>query len=279
MQATLAPTPTNGNVQHKTNGIARKDQSVYQVMKTSNPSQFKILPDNRNLNLLHVRRLVESFKEKHLISPIIVNERYEVIDGQHRLEASKETGMPIYYIMIKGYGIKEVQVFNTNQKNWTKLDWLNMYCAEGKRAYLELKEFMNDFPDFQFQAAERIMSLRGSHDKTKREDGKSISMKDFQNGKLVVPNLSASYSVARRLLDFKPYYAGFNKGIFVSTMLPLLLNGKKFKYDHKEMMHKISTCPIKMTDCLDVDSYKLLLEDIYNYKRQKENKVSFRYSK
>jgi hypothetical protein len=43
------------------------------------------------------------------------------------------------------------------------------------------------------------------------------------------------------------------------------------------MLHKLSVAPIKLQDCLNVEAYKMLLEDIYNHKRQKENKVSFRY--
>ena len=261
MQKAASPTiKTNGSVKSKT---------ISPVLMTTNYGIFKIMADNRNLNLLHVNRLVESYHENHLICPIIVNERYEVIDGQHRLEASKETGLPVYYIIVSGYGIKEVQVFNTNQKNWTKMDFLSMYCANGKKAYLELKQFMTDFPDFQIQSAERIITgkTRGTNSTAKR-------MKDFEDGKLTIPNISKSYSNARKIMDFKPHYKNFNRGTFVSCLLPLLASKV---YDHKEMMHKLSNCPIKLEDCDKVESYRMLLEDIYNYKRQKENKVSFRY--
>ena len=42
--------------------------------------------------------------EKLLMCPIIVNENYEIIDGQHRYSASKELGLPIRYIVGEGYG-------------------------------------------------------------------------------------------------------------------------------------------------------------------------------
>lgn len=267
MTTAIAPTA-------KSNGSVQKDQTIYSVLKTGNYSLFKIMPDNRNLNLLHVKRLVESFNESYLVCPIIVNEKFEVIDGQHRLQACIETSRPVYYIKIPGYGIKEVQILNTNQKNWNKMDFLNMYCAEGKKQYLEFKKFMDDFPAFKIQAAQRILT---GHTLGKKANvgGVQASMRDFEEGKLYIPDLNKSYTHARKIMDYEPFFSEFSSGLFVSALLPLF---KSKDYNHKEMLHKLSVCPIKLYPCRDIPQYRLLLEDIYNHKRQKENKVSFRYS-
>jgi hypothetical protein len=113
MQMTIAPTPKNGSALKNT---VITDQPVNMVYITTKYSQFKILSDNRDVNSLHVKRLVESFNDMHLVCPIIVNENMEVIDGQHRLQASIETGLPIYYIQVPGYGIREVQRFKCQSK-------------------------------------------------------------------------------------------------------------------------------------------------------------------
>lgn len=268
MQTAIAPT-TNGSVL-KSKPSAMK----YEVLMTTNYSLFRIMADNRNLNLLHVKRLEESMKVKHLVCPIIVNRNHEIIDGQHRFEACKNLGLPIYYLVVPSYGITEVQILNTNQKNWIKLDYLHSYCAAGRKPYLEFKKFMEDFPELSFQACERILTGLHHGSKFGQVNGIKASMKDFEEGKLSIPDLSKSYSAARRIMDFKKYYDGFHKGIFATVMLALI---KSKNYNHKEMMHKLSVCPIKLQDCLNVESYKMLLEDIYNHKRQKENKVSFRY--
>jgi len=257
-------------------GKDTKGDIVFQVFKTFNYDMFNIMSSNRNINLNHVSRLVDSFKQKHLVSPIIVNEKFEVIDGQNRLEASIQTGMPILYIVVPGYTIDEVVKYNVNQKNWLKMDYLHSFCAQGKRNYLEFKEFMDHFPDFQIKAAERIIGLRsGASANRKVINGKEVQMKDFENGKLVIPNITKSYIIARRIMDFKPFFANFNTPTFISTLVPLLYKSKV--YDHKEMLHKLNNCPIRLTDCVNVAAYRMLLEDIYNYKRQKDNKVSFKY--
>lgn len=272
MQTAIAPTPSkNGSVLKVPQII---DQPVNMVYITTNYNQFKILADNREVNLLHVKRLIDSFNEMHLVCPIIVNEKMEVIDGQHRLQASIETGVPIYYIQVPGYGIKEVQRLNANQKNWTKLDFLEMYCAQGKKTYIEFKEFMGHFPELSFQACERILTGLSKGTRSGHHEGKSMQMMDFQEGKLQIPNLALSYKNARKVMEFKEHYDGFSRGSFVSAILPLF---KSKNYDHKEMIYKLSVAPKKLTHCQNVVQYRLLLEDIYNWKRQKENKVSFRY--
>ena len=60
------------------------------VLSTTDYAKFKTLQGNRDVNKLHVSRLKESFKTAYLLSPIVVNQYYEIIDGQHRYEAAKE---------------------------------------------------------------------------------------------------------------------------------------------------------------------------------------------
>ena len=267
-----APT-TNGSVQRKQTFSAKVDNQ-FTVLMTTNYGLFRLMPDNRNLNLLHVKRLIESFKTKYLICPIIVNKKHEIIDGQHRFHACKELGYPVYYLVVPDYGIEEVQILNTHQKNWQKLDYLQSYCAAGKTPYLQFSEFMDHFPELSFQSCERILTGISKGTKTGKIGETKAAMTDFAEGKLFIPDLAKSYSIARKIMDFKPFYEGFHKGIFATVMMALF---KSKNYNHKEMLHKLTVCPIKMQDCLNVDAYKMLLEDIYNHKRQKENKVSFRY--
>ena len=59
------------------------------VQQTKDYDLLKNIDGNRSINQLHVKRLSNSMMNKHLISPIIVNEKYQIIDGQHRFEASK----------------------------------------------------------------------------------------------------------------------------------------------------------------------------------------------
>ena len=80
--------------------------TVNQIHQTTDYSMFQTLEGNRNLNKLHLKRLKNSFQKKYLLSPIIVNEKFEIIDGQHRFEAGKQLGLPINFLIAPNYGIK-----------------------------------------------------------------------------------------------------------------------------------------------------------------------------
>lgn len=244
------------------------------VQITNNYSMFKKLGENRVINMLHVKRLIESFRICYLICPIIVNELLEIVDGQHRHEACRLTGFPIYFIVVPGYGIKEISILNSNQKNWTKLDFLESYCAQDIKPYLEFKQFMTEFPELGFQSCERIITGYAKGTRTGLIDGERANMRDFQEGKLRIPNLNKSYANARKIMEYKPHYEGFNRPTFVTALLPLLSSKV---YNHKEMIYKLGVSPHKLEHCSNVFQYRDALENIYNWKRLKDNKVSFRY--
>ena len=261
-------------MQTNSNSIAKLaifDDIVTQIYKTFDYDKFVIMDDNRIVNALHVKRLVESFKDELLICPIIVNERFEVIDGQHRLNAAIDSGMPVYYYMVKGYGADQVKKLNTHQKNWTKVDYLNSYASNQVQPYVLFKKFMADFPDFGFQGAERILSGLVNV-KQESISGQRTTSKYFEEGKFFIPNLKKSYVNANKLLDFKPYYKNFNRGVFISCMLPLF--DSKI-YNHNEMIKKLKLYPTQMVDCVNTEQYRNVLEEIYN--RRRSEKVSFKY--
>ena len=90
---------------------------VNQVQSTNEHSIFQIQVGNRPINNNHVARLILSMKERYLMAPLIVNQKMEVIDGQHRLKAHKELNLPTYFIENKGYGLEETQLLNQNSNN------------------------------------------------------------------------------------------------------------------------------------------------------------------
>ena len=91
--------------------IEKTKQEVNKVYKTSDLSIFKQIDGNRVPNLQHIKRLADSIRVYGMkCNPILVNERMEVIDGQHRLMAAKEVKSFVYYIK---YGLQSFITFNT----------------------------------------------------------------------------------------------------------------------------------------------------------------------
>ena len=106
-------------------------QKDLQIHSTVDLSVFKILEGNRNINLGNVERLVKSIEENGFLQmPIIVNENYEVIDGQHRLMAARKLNSIIYYHKVNNYDLKTAIVLNRNQSNWSISDYIRSYWPD-----------------------------------------------------------------------------------------------------------------------------------------------------
>lgn len=248
-----------------------------QILKSFDYAIFKAIKGNRAVNELHVLRLIKSFKTKYLVSPILVNSKLEVVDGAHRLEACKRLGLPVYYVVVPYNGLEDIHLLNTYNLNWKVSDYLDAYCALGKPEYLKVREFRNQYPDFSIKSAMVILTqlVRGReegflvHGNVKKADHTG---KSFESGTFKVRDLAASYNIAAMLSDFKQFYNGYSRSIFVGTMLQLF---KSDKYNHEEMIAKLHLQPTALTNCVNAIQYREVLEDIYNYKRRE--KVSFKF--
>lgn len=106
--------------------------------------KFKFLDGNRDVS--HSDVIEDSCKRfAQLLSPIIVNEQYYIIDGQNRFAAFKNLGLPIYYIVAEGYGIKECIELNVSSKNWGIDDYVRSYAKRGYESYILLEEMQKKY--------------------------------------------------------------------------------------------------------------------------------------
>jgi hypothetical protein len=241
-----------------------------QVQTTTDYSRFKLMLGNRRIDQGNLARLIKSFKENYLFSPILVNQKMEIVDGQHRYFAAKSLGLPINYMQVKGYGIEQVQVLNTNSSNWDSKDYLQMYVDRGYDAYIKLKKFMEDFPEFGIKSALKIVTNgEGEDAKVRALDPKR---KDFQEGRLKIHNLSLAYENARKIMEYKVYFSAYTHLRFVSTMISLF---KIKKFNNDTLLHKISLSPTSLVPCHNIEQYKDLLEKIYNHRTRE--KLNFRF--
>lgn len=255
---------------------------INQVMQTTDYNLFKKLEGNRTVNKAHIRRLTDSFKKSYLVCPIIVNQNYEIIDGQHRFESAKNLKLPVNFIMLNDYGIKEVQTLNSNMSNWKREDYLDAFCDLGEEEYIKFRDFMHQFPDFKMSACEAILTGELSSSSGKRTTDKNLKsdnnkrgsmiIKYFENGDLIIPDLEASKDIARKILQIKPFYDGFNRRSFVSAMLGVMRNEN---YDHNKFISKLKMQPNSLFHCANVGQYKQVIEDIFNYRSS--NKVSLKF--
>ena len=120
------------------------------IQKTKKYDVFQYVESNRTIDKNHVNKLVNAIQDKNMLhlNPIIVNELKQVIDGQHRLEAAKQLGYYIYYIVDNNVGETEISRLNAVKKNWKPIDYVNFWATKNKLGFRELKKVLDEYPLF-----------------------------------------------------------------------------------------------------------------------------------
>jgi len=206
----------------------------------------------------------------------------ELIDGQHRLLAAKKSSSSIYYIIVSGYHLSEVQVLNLNQKNWTKTDFMEGYADMGIESYIKLRDFVLEYSDFNLtnciaMCANRVTDASDISQKFRPQnltEDKFYKQKHvFQEGTWIGKDFDIARENANKIRTLKHLYEGYNRSTFVQAMLGLF-NNENFNFLQFKQKLKMQTQ--KMKDCTTVSQYRSLIEEIYNYRNK--NKVNLRFN-
>lgn len=145
------------------------------VYRTNNYSKFRRLNGNRSVQQARVQKIIGSIKKVgYVMSPIIVNQSYEVIDGQGRLEALKQLGLPVDYIVVKDIGVNECIAMNLIQTNWALSDFIDSYAERGAVPYVYMQQLIKRFG--------KKFSLKVINNAVTGKD--EVSAKAIKNGEL-----------------------------------------------------------------------------------------------
>jgi hypothetical protein len=241
-------------------------RSHLKIFKTYNYSLFKKMKGNRDIDESHLKKIIKSIEEDgYTFSPIQVNEKYEVIEGQHRLEACRALKLPIYYHVVAGATIRDVTILNHNRKNWGFDQWLNRYVAYNKQEYKIYKHF---YDKWGFDHWSTIFLLC----RTKGLRGRGPLKKHFEQGLLKIETLEEGKAWANRILDVKPFYSNYKRRAFIQAMIRVFHDRT---YNHKMFLKKLSLVRDRLYDCSTVGLYLQRIDDIMNYSTPKNKRTTF----
>lgn len=246
----------------------QKPKTMFKIQSTNTPSNiagqifyttdygiFKELLGNRDIDERHVQKLIKSMREEYLEIPIQVNQRMEVIDGQHRLAACKELGLPIYYTINKGAGLEETQRQNALSKKWTMIDVLDSFCKRGFDDYIKLKSFICDY-GFSLNQSITIFNVNPY----KRDIFIMFRLGDFQ-----INDIETSKQIANNLIRLKQFVP-INDTIVFRSFVYLLTKSREF--DIEVFIEKMKYQSQRFKKQRDVKSQIEVIEDIYNYRNR-----------
>ena len=133
------------------------EEAGTKVLTTTDYDQFTFLKSNRAIDENHVYKLVKLIKaEGHQKEPVIVNEKLEVISGQHRIKACEKLEMRVTYIIVPGLTIKDAREMNNSQKPWSFMDHLRCYghsTHHNYQAYKQVASLLEEYPSLSNAAA------------------------------------------------------------------------------------------------------------------------------
>jgi hypothetical protein len=239
-----------------------KLQRINDVFETTEYSAFKTLDGNRNLNPANLARLKKSMQGELLQVPIIVNEKMEIIDGQHRFESCKDLGLPLCFIIVKGYELPQVHKLNAIARNWSLHDYLDSYADLGLNDYILAKKFMLKY---KIPINACLQMLSGTN-----TGGGYNSKTVFTEGAFKIKDYSKACMLASQILAVGKFYEGNKRQYFMAAMVFVSDNPT---FNFRTFLRKLAMQRTALVHCANKKQYVMLIEDIYNHHSQ--NKVRF----
>ena len=227
---------------------------------TRDYGKFLFLEGNRVTNERHIQELMQSMTEEYCLSPIQVNEKMEVIDGNHRLNALMRMKKPVYYYIVKGADIKTVQRLNSYTKNWSTDDYLQSFVDAGYKDYIEYKGFKDMY---KLGNSVNILLLSGSWDRGAEE-------RKFKNGQFKVKNLDDAVIMAAKLEKMAQYIAWYKERSWSYALYTAI---KTKGFDYEKFLEKCEYQQRKLVKCANTTQYLQVIQEIYNFKNR--DKINF----
>lgn len=235
------------------------------IYHTTDYDLFKILAENREVHPNSVRKMVAQITRKNLLyaRPIDVTASMEVIDGQHRLAAARELGVPVYYKITPQLSEEDITILNVAQKNWTGSDYLRSWAVKGRTAYIVLRDFMQRHPLISFSNAKMMVgeTNNGSSD-------------DFNKGLWKAGDISKAEETAELVESVASQVPSFKQPTntkFVAALHHCVTETEGF--DPKEFVRTILLQPRTLVPCSSQKQFLEMFEQIYNYRKSADKRI------
>ncbi len=243
----------------------------YIIWESSDYDNF-VRDHNRPVHQRHVDELIVSMQELGFLAeyPITVRPlgdgKFAVIDGQHRLAAAKQLGIPLYYIISQRIERKHVPILAGLAKNWKLEDWLGVFMDEGRPEYLQLQDFRRRYDDMPLAPAIALCQT-GFANLTK-------PIKEaFKSGDFTCDHIADAEKVMSLAKSFNGSMANHWKQAQFVRALVHITNDPR--YDDGRMSVRIKHSSTFVTPKLRTDDYLKELSELYNYKVAPEKKIAF----
>lgn len=237
------------------------------IQKSKEYNKFTLLPSNRAVNPAKVKKLVAAIQQHNFLQdyPIVINKKFEILDGQHRFLAAKIQNEPVYYVMSENMKGAHVAQVNSLQDKWVMKDYVRHYAAEGLNTYKVFQQKMEEWALPAHQVMEIFGMQGGEYQKALKAGTMDLSHPE---------KIKRADQLFYALMDLAEYIPFWNNRYFIRSFRKLFFHKG---YNHNRMIRKVKMMQRALVPCATVALYTEMLQDTYNYHEPVKNKVNFMF--
>lgn len=239
------------------------------VLKSTDYQKFIYMDLNRDggISMTHVRHLADSISKRNLLwmFPVIVNENYEIFDGQHRAKACEMLGIPIEYKIQKDLVSRDIIRMNTS-KNWVMSDYLNFYVKQHHPEYLKLDAFMRS-NGLTMSTAINLVKGRTKDENRKFKDGEFVFNSKIADDQVDIIRRTVSFCADKLGIVTTKYMKSRAFWSAMSTIIQQEYFNEEIWFKNlNRMIERIHPCPTS-------GDYLKMLSDIHNRYNSKKIEI------
>ena len=240
----------------------KTSKQVTKVMYEKNLTKFNFLEDNRDIIEAKVDSLVESIRRKGQLIPIIVNENFDVIEGQHRVKACEKLGLPVSYVISIGATSKDIADINNSQSGWKNKDFLKHFSHKNHSNYAEYRKMQNFFEEYKlpFTVGIALLSNKTILGGCGNDRG---PMPSFRDGTFKIIDLDKAKETASRLIKLKSFVPNLVKIVKFSIAF-IKISGLE-NFDLKTCYTQLEKNSNKFDRCLNQEDWNEAMVRAYNF--------------
>lgn len=232
------------------------------VQSTQDYDQFSFFNANRETNRGHVEAIKRAFEEKGNFTskqPILVNESYQIIDGQHRFIACKEMNVPIHFTMQPGLTVSDARSMNILHRTWRLEDYARSYAESGDRNY---QQFLGLADDYDFSYSVLMTFAIGQEERG--------TFSDFRNGEFVFSDVAAARARLDKYSEAAEVTGNKDKNLAYAYLKVIDVPG----FDQRRMVRKLTRVGDQLLRrYANPTEYQRALEEVYNHGMSEGNRL------
>jgi len=246
--------------------------------ETTDYDDFVLIAGNREISQSNVDRFKRIIQEEGgvydevQVNPRKFNDKWAIVDGQHRFLAYKELGLPVPIVTKRvEVPLKGIIEMNTIRKAWTMPDRVKSYATLGNENYQRLYSIWQELNDLHRISIKTVAKLCQGTLSSSQQRGRAANL---GGGDWKFKKSEAEVSkVFKECVKFTECHPDAMSDAFVHCIQSLMDKQPGFKI--KRMLTAAKNHPHKFVRAARKQDMLRMLEELYNFNRPQSSRLYF----